>query len=87
MSTVVVPENMPEALLMLEGALGFLADMDSAAPTMILAGGFLHNKIRPQFEPIAHRIVPISVFIRSLLVKSPINTVYRSVYWDLCCGC
>jgi hypothetical protein len=40
MSTVVVPENMPEALLMLEGALGFLADMDSAGtPASALAEG------------------------------------------------
>ena len=40
MSTVVVPENMPEALLMLEGALGFLADMDSAGtPAPALAKG------------------------------------------------
>jgi len=30
MSTVMVPANMPEALAMLEGALGFLADMDAA---------------------------------------------------------
>ena len=40
MSTVVVPANMPEALLMLEGALGFLADMDSAGtPASALAEG------------------------------------------------
>jgi Domain of unknown function (DUF222) len=40
MSTVVVPENMPEALLMLEGTLGFLADMDSAGtPASALAEG------------------------------------------------
>jgi Domain of unknown function (DUF222) len=40
MSTVVVPGNMPEALLMLEGALGFLADMDSAGtPASVLAEG------------------------------------------------
>ena len=30
MSTVMVPADMPEALAMLEGALGFLADMDAA---------------------------------------------------------
>ena len=30
MSTVMVPADMPEALAMLEGALGYLADMDAA---------------------------------------------------------
>ena len=40
MSTPVVPRNMPEALAMLEGALGFLADMDAAGmPAATLAAG------------------------------------------------
>jgi len=40
MSTVVVPADMPEALAMLEGALGFLADMDAAGmPAQALAEG------------------------------------------------
>lgn len=38
MSTVMVPADMPEALAMLEGALGFLADMDAAGmPAQALA--------------------------------------------------
>ena len=40
MGTAVVPRNMPEALAMLEGALGFLADMDAAGmPAAALAAG------------------------------------------------
>jgi hypothetical protein len=37
MSTAVVPRNMPEALAMLDGALGFLADIDAAGtPVAVL---------------------------------------------------
>ena len=40
MNTVMVPANMPEALAMLEGALGFLADMEAAGmPAQALAEG------------------------------------------------